>query len=164
MNAQETIKDALYMLQEESDIVVADDSAYDRGLRFLNSFLKIWYGQGLKIFTGNGVQTLQSELPVIDDAYMAVVSNFAIYVAPFWGATPSNEAVMTAATTEAEMRALYGADVNSVFPSTLPIGSGNEWPEWGSWSDKFYPSCDPDIYPNDTPSDSCTTDDNFYKG
>ncbi len=161
---REAIKDAFFVLGVETAYTLADDDAYERALRTFNSYLQTLYTQNLKIFTGQSFDDLDGQLPVIEQAYVFVYSTFALYVAPIMGVQPDPTAIALAQQSENDMRSLWGADVNVVFPENLPIGSGNEYNSSGSYIDPFYPNCDPLVYDldcDDECGDCCGVESNI---
>lgn len=156
---KEALKDTFYMLKIETAYTPADSDAYERALRFFISYLDTLYQQDLEIFTGTTFDDLNGELPVIAQAYMAVCTSFCKYVAPLMGVSITQDIMIAADAAENDMRSLWGAGVNMVYPGTLPIGSGNE--EDGYCDDKFYPDCAPLVYTGDECDSDCAIDDNI---
>ncbi len=161
---REAIKDAFFVLGVETDYTLADDDAYERAYRSFSPYLQTLQTQGLKIFTGQDFNNIDDQLPVIEQAYIFIYSSFALYVAPIMGVQADQMSIALAKQSENDMRSLWGADVNVVFPENLPIGSGNEYNSSGSYIDPFYPNCDPIVYDldcDDECGDCCGVESNI---
>lgn len=155
---KQTIDDALYILGVNSDNLTPQNTAYSRAFRTLQSYLATLSEENLDIFTNSPFNSLDDVLPVKMQAYLFIYSNLAINIAPLFSIGPMDaayqSAMLVATESEIDMRALYSETPKSVFPSNLPVGSGNSYDNSSHW-DSFYPDLDEQIY-----KDECCGHDN----
>jgi hypothetical protein len=95
------------------------------------------------------VNSLDDVLTVPAGALRGIVANMAIEVAAQYGGTISETLVVSAKQGMDAMKKLGQQIVSSRFPSTLPIGSGND--NWGNTT-PFYPDVEAEILAETTGS------------
>jgi hypothetical protein len=95
------------------------------------------------------VNSLDDVLTVPAGALRGIVANMAIEVAAQYGGTISDTLVVSAKQGMDAMKKLGQQIVSSRFPSTLPIGSGND--NWGNTT-PFYPDVEAEILAETTGS------------
>lgn len=103
------------------------------------------------------VSSLSDQVTIPTGALRGVIANMAIEVAPDYGGVISEGLVLAAKQGLKVMRKIGQANPISFYPSTLPIGSGNE----GSslvWNTHFYPDMEAAILAETTGSIGLETD------
>ena len=95
------------------------------------------------------VNSLDDVLTVPAGALRGIVANMAIEVAAQYGGTITDTLVVSAKQGMDAMKKLGQQIVSSRFPSTLPIGSGND--NWGNTT-PFYPDVEAEILAETTGS------------
>ena len=90
------------------------------------------------------VTDLGDEITIPNGALQGLIGNVAIIMAADFGSTVDQSVIAQAKTGLSAMRKLGVTIGRQLFPSTLPIGSGNESDNWGDeWH--FYPEQDETI-------------------
>jgi len=89
------------------------------------------------------VADLGDDITIPAGALQGLISNVAIMVAPQFGATVDQALIAKAKVGLSAMRKLGVTLEPMVFPSTLPVGSGNEFRHGNN--DHFYPGSDAEI-------------------
>lgn len=84
------------------------------------------------------VSDLGDEVTIPTGALRGLIANMAVEVAPDYNGVISPALATTARESLETMRKLGVTIAKTHFPSTLPIGSGNEW-AGGRWTNHFYP-------------------------
>lgn len=141
---------------KETPLKAATDADYELMLDQLNMLLDKWYKLGLRIsVTTTAIPSLSAVIPVSDYALEAIQYNLA---KDNWGlfnlSEPVSQSVKEMAkSSKGEVWAIAGPKPHTVFPGTLPMGSGNEGYRNNR---KFYPDCDQNLYACDT--DGITTE------
>ena len=138
--ASDIVRDALTELtiqaQEQSIPAVDINTA----IRYLNRMMQMLDADGVKLgYTL--VNSPSDALTVPAGAYEGMMYNLAIRLANGYDVAVGQGLVQAARDSK---KILYKLGINLTkqnYPSTLPIGSGNEW-EYGSYAgDMFYPGC-----------------------
>lgn len=96
------------------------------------------------------VDSIQDEVTIPTGALRGLIANMAIEIAPDYGATISDALSLAAANGAQTMRLLGQHIKPSKFPSTLPIGSGNESSGIGFGNNRFYPESEASILSEST--------------
>ena len=85
------------------------------------------------------VSSASDQLTVPDGAIDGLTSNMAIKLAPKYGGVVTPELRMDAKDGMETLRVLGQSIPQSAYPTTLPVGSGNEW----SWGPNYYDGFEP---------------------
>lgn len=122
-------------------------SDYELMLVELNSMLDMWYKLGLRARYNNNELKLQNVFPYPNDTHTGIAYNLAVDGYPLFDSAgmPSPKVEMLAAEKKNEIWTEYAADPSTVFPGTLPIGTGNTDHTYDNWT-AFYPDCDENLY------------------
>lgn len=146
--ARSIIKTALRYCAEQTNFSPAADGDFQDGVDKLNQLYQRWLELGLQIDAGQPELTSpQQTFNVPLFSIPAFEYNLAKDLWPLYNIEkplPTN-ILMLAAETENQLFTALGADVKSVFPGNLSVGSGN----WFVYSNTLYPQCDDPIYPCD---------------
>ena len=144
---KDIIDKSLRYIGQSTQFLTPNDNDYNVALDELNSMLKMWYKQGLRATFDISTLKLQNTFPYPEDTFNGIAFNLAVAMYPLFDSAGSPSAVIyeRAKETKNEIWTIYGERAASVFPSTLPIGSGNEERNYG-WFNPFYPDCDEPIY------------------
>lgn len=130
------------ILVQESEARLEPDE-YQDYLFALNNYMLALDAEGIKLgFTE--VNNLGDQVTIPIGALRGVIANMAIEVAPDYGGEVSASLTKAAEEGMRAMRRLGVRIASSRFPSTLPIGSGNEGTERYRWSN-FYPGEEAEI-------------------
>lgn len=105
-------------------------------IRYLNRMMFSWEAQG-KALGFTKINDAGDLVTIPDAAIEGVVFNLALRLAPQYDVIPSPDLRANAATGLVAIRNLTIDVGPSAYPSTLPIGSGNEQPGWNT--PHFYP-------------------------
>ena len=137
--ANDVIKSALQeILVQASEAPIQADQAQD-GIRYLNRMMAKFAAQGINLgYTS--VTSLASPITVSDGALDGIVKNLALSLFPQYSApgTAINPLLIQQAREGLDVMRMLAIDSigPSFYPSSLPIGSGNE--SDNSIADKFY--------------------------
>lgn len=144
---KEIIDKSLRYVGQSTQFLTPNDNDYNVALDELNSMLKIWYKLGLRATFDTSTLKLQNVFPYPEDTHNGIAYNLAVEMYPNFDAAGSPSALVyeRAKETKNQIWTIYAPEPKSVFPGTLPIGSGNEERNYG-WFDPFYPDCDEPIY------------------
>ena len=115
----------------------ATDEQYEDALRILDSMMSRWDARGVHLrYSISENSKLDQNSNVPDWSYEAIYSNLAIAIASSYGKNVSPSTLLKAQ--ESFNLVVYRSikHLESPYPSTLPVGSGNRW--WG-YSNRFYP-------------------------
>lgn len=146
--ARDLLKIVLRYVGEETNFSTAPDESYELALRKLNEYIESLRKNGLALNSSQAELTSLSSIVNFPSwSHTAIELNTACLCWLMFNIEkPIPQLLYTKAKEkEEEMFNLYGAEVKSVFPSTLPQGAGNRDGYWGFY-DKFYPDCDDNIY------------------
>ena len=147
--AQEVIETSLRYVGQSTNFKTSSKDNFIFGLRKLNELLAIYRKQGLFINSDAGdIPSLITVLNLPSWSIPAIEDNLGVMI---WGRFNIGEPLpswlkVQASESESDLFTLGGVGISSVFPSTLPTGSGNWWSDSGSYGGDFYPDCDPPIY------------------
>jgi len=140
--AADIIKSALQeILVQASEAPIEADEA-QTAIKYLNRMMFRFAADGINLGYTK-VSNLGDPITVPDGAIDGIVSNLAVRLFPQFSAptTQIDPILMGDAREGLKTLEMLGVHVGPTsFPSTLPIGSGNEWE--GSWGDHFYPESD----------------------
>ncbi len=144
--AREVIRVSLRYIGLETRNRQASPQDYNDSLRQLNQMLQRWYKLGLRAaYNTNPLTNLEDQMPYPDDAFTAIEYSLARQLWKFFSL--KNPMPADFALQEEEERndlwVLYAPNPKTVYPGTLPIGSGNY-----DCYDPFYPDCGDSIYSN----------------
>ena len=137
--ASDVIKSALQeILVQASEAPIQADQAQD-GIRYLNRMMAKFAAQGISLgYTS--VTSLASPITVGDGALDGIVKNLALSLFPQYSApgTAINPLLIQQAREGLDVMRMLAIDSigPSFYPSSLPVGSGNE--NSGPLSDNFY--------------------------
>jgi len=126
----------------------ASDEDYNDCLRFLNGMLAMWYKLGLRqAINTNTIDNLSDLVPYPEYAMRAIEKNLTINI---WSHFKLDSMINPFLANEAavlknELWSVGAPNPSSIFPGTLPIGSGNEHYNTG-YTTPFYPAFDDNIY------------------
>ncbi len=98
------------------------------------------------------VSDLGDEVTIPAGALRGLIANLAIEVAPDYGGQITEGLVKAAREGLKTMRKLGQGAITSVYPSTLPIGSGNEGDYSSGLNSHFYPDLEAEILAETTGS------------
>lgn len=145
--AREVIQFSLRYIGKETSLKKATTADYSVMLNVLNQLLDRWFKLGLRAATNTTtIPGPESAVPYPDYALPAIQYNLAVDGWPLFnlGSPVASNVQVMADSTKNELWTIAAQNPHSVFPGSLPVGSGNEWD--GVWSERFYPNCDPQIY------------------
>ena len=108
-------------------------------IRSMNRYMTMIDASGINLGYTK-VSSLSDTITIPDGAIMGMIKNVALMLAPQYSAVITPELMMAANEGLKAMRDLGVELQPTVYPSTLPIGSGNEW-QGNEWS-HFYPGDD----------------------
>lgn len=144
------IKDALFEILQQGDEAPIEASEAQTAIRYLNRMLLRWDAIGYPLgFTK--VTNLGDLVTIPDGAIDGVVTNLAVSLAPQYDVQLSQALVTNAKLGLDAIRVLSFSIDPSSYPSTLPVGSGNEG-NCTSNNNHFYPDQQDDILPETTGS------------
>ena len=133
-SAESIIRSALQELLVQAAEQPIQPNEMSDGIKYLNRMMAAWEVQGYALgFTK--IASSSDLVTVPDGAVEAVVLNLAIKLAPQYDVMPNPALVQNARDAMLSVRLLTVAVGEANFPSTLPIGSGNQSPGWG---DSYY--------------------------
>lgn len=109
---------------------------YDDGLRYLNRMMAKMAATGIDVGYTQA-SSIDDDLTVQDGAILGMVKNLAVNLWPQYNSEPVNNLLSFSAKRSMEAMRNIGFDTIDValFPSTLPIGSGDYR---GAYSENFY--------------------------
>ena len=163
--AHDVIRIALRFVGLETRLRKASPQDYNDMLGVLNRMLLTWYKLGLRAAYNTDTLTLTTPMPYPDDAITAITYSLA-KEGHDWIAieTPLGVNIYDQEKTHKNsLWILYGETPKSVYPGTLPIGSGNEYDNFG-YNSSFYPDCDEPIYGNCVDNQLATDSDVILTG
>jgi hypothetical protein len=145
---KDIIRTALRYCGQETNYDSADDDTYEDGISKLNQLWQMWYQLNLDISAGQiELDSLSGSLNVPEWAVPAFEYNLAKMLWPLYNFGVSFPMALEyeAKNWENKLFTIAGTIPKSVYPGTLPVGTGQNWSA-DSWN--YYPDCDPVIYPN----------------
>jgi len=126
----------LVVLGAEADL---EASEIQSTIRYMNRYMTMLDAKGLSLGYTK-VNTVNDDITIPDGAIMGMIKNVALMLAPQYGAVVTAELMQAANEGLKAIRNLAIDLQPTKYPSTLPIGSGNEW-QGIEWS-HFYPDED----------------------
>ncbi len=131
------------ILVQPSESPIEPDVARDFIFR-LNAFLTALDADGVALgFTE--VDSLFDQVTIPSGALRGLIFNMAIESAPTYGAEVTGSLRALASDGLRQMTRIGTHIGVTAYPSTLPIGSGNEYPGYRSFDRHFYPEVEQDI-------------------
>ena len=146
--ARELLKVSLRYVGEETSFSIAPDESYELALRKMNEYIESLRKNGLALNSSQAELTsLNSIVNFPSWSHTAIELNVAVMIWPMFNIEKPLPPLIyqQARDKEREMFNLYGPEIKSVYPSTLPQGIGNRDGFWG-YNDVFYPQCHDNIY------------------
>lgn len=140
--AETVVKDALQELLVQASEAPIEASEAQTAIRYMNRMMFEFDAQGITLGYTK-VDNLGDPVTIPDGAYNGVVYNLAIRLASQYGAQVTASLTFAADSGIDAMRRIAVEVLPTQYPSTLPIGSGNEW-DSETWP-KFYPGEDESI-------------------
>lgn len=123
--ASDIINDALQELLVQGSEQSVQSVDFQTGVRYLNRMMTSFAAQGINL--GYTVVSKASDIVTVPDgALEGVVFNLAKRLATSYDVPISPSLELNAQEGKEAMRALAFENIASVYPDTLPIGSGNE--------------------------------------
>jgi len=141
-SAAKVIKAALQRILVQDSEAPLDASEYQDSIFAMNNFMLDLDAQGVKLGYTE-VISLGDEVTIPPGALRGLIANLAIEVSPDYDGTITQGLAQAANDGLKAMRRLGVRIRTSQMPSTLPIGSGNEWD--GSSEYRFYPDLEAEI-------------------
>jgi hypothetical protein len=140
------VRDALSELTVQADEQTLPAVELNTGIRFLNRMMAALDADGVKLgYTF--VDAPNDPVTVPAGAVEGMVYNLAVRLATGYD-IPISASLANNAREGLRVMETLGVNVGKVaFPSTLPIGSGNEYSVGSYPNDPFYPSCCEDVNP-----------------
>lgn len=125
--------------QSEADL---EPDEYQDFIFAMNNYMLALDGEGVTLgYTV--VENLGDEVTIAGGALRGLIANMAIEVSPDYNGTIT-PALVAAAKEGLRVMRIIGQGLSATrYPSTLPIGSGNEY--YPGWSPKFYPCTEDEI-------------------
>ena len=140
--AAQVIKAALQELVVQDVEAPLEPSEYQDAMFYLNNFMFGLDADGVALgFTEIG--SLGDEITVPPGAIQGVIKNLAVLLAPMFDISAPQELLVQADTSMRTMERLGVSNGSIAFPSTLPIGSGNEKNNFNN--SHYYPSTGDDV-------------------
>lgn len=119
------IEDALRQINVISEIENASSEQGSVGLRKLNQMMELWKSQSID-FGWFGQTLTTATAPIPEYAEAAVTAGLAIYMAPTYGATISQELMVIADNSISTVRRkLISESLDNTDMSHMPIGQGH---------------------------------------
>ncbi len=108
-------------------------------IRYMNRYMTMIDAAGITLGYTK-IDSLNDPITIPDGAIMGMIKNIVLMLAPQYGAVVTTELMIAASDGLKAMRKLAVTLEPTPYPSTLPVGSGNEW-QGNEWS-HFYPGDD----------------------
>ena len=125
--ALERVTNALFILGATSPIKKARPEIFNLTFDTLVTMLKLWSSQGIS--TGLTIPAvIGDELDEPAQIDFAIDFNLAVTVAPYLQKIASPEASSKASSTMQSLRTQFTAQPITLYPNSLPLGSGNTGP------------------------------------
>ena len=136
VNANDVVRDALEDIVVQADEAKIEQSEGNAAIRALNDLMTAWAAQGIELgYTI--VSDLADVLTVPLGAIRGIKANLSLELAPKYGVPITAGLVRKAKEGYNACLNLSVSMAESAFPSTLPQGSGNDYPDYGD--QVFYP-------------------------
>jgi hypothetical protein len=117
-------KRSLQLLLIQGDEAALEPSEYQDYITQLNYFMDDLAANGIDL-SWTSVTGVADTMPVVDGALRGIAACMAVDIAPEYGVTVTPELAKQATTGMETLRKLGMTQVETRFPSTLPVGSGN---------------------------------------
>lgn len=134
------VTNALTIIGSHSPIKKARPEVFNLTFDTLVSMLQLWSAQNI----GTGItipDVIGDELDEPPQIHFAIDYNLAVTVAPYLQKKATPEVSAKAAQAMQAMRTQFGIQSSTIYPGTLPLGSGNTGPASGQTpiGPRFYP-------------------------
>lgn len=134
---QQIAKASLQRILVQASEADLEPDEYNDFIFALNNYMLALDAEGITLgFTE--VSDLGDVVTVPTGALRGIIANMAIEVAPDYNGTVSAALVLAAEEGMSAMRRLGQTISSSRFPSTLPVGSGNEGNQYGGATNHYY--------------------------
>ena len=147
--AAQVIKAALQRILVQDSEASLQASEYQDAIFAMNNYMLALDAQGITLGYTE-VADLGDDITIPTGALRGLIANLAIEVAPDYNGAISEGLVVAAQQGMEAMRKLGVSITATAYPSTLPIGSGNDYGNGWDW--KFYPDLEADILAETTGS------------
>lgn len=135
----DSLQSVLQQASEEPTLNVDFQTA----VRYMNRLMNEFAANGIALGYTN-VSAPNDVITIPDGAMNGLMFNLALSLAPTYDIVPSQDLRISASRGESAMRKLATNKVKTKFPSTLPIGSGNEGFH-NCGSGHFFPGADDEV-------------------
>lgn len=123
--ASTVIRDALQeILVQASEQPIESNEAND-AIRLLNRMMAAWEADGIDL-SYTPIDSLADTITVVDGALDGIVLNLAVKLAPQYDRPVSQGLYLNAKNAMDAIRKIAVTVTPSIFPATLPLGSGNQ--------------------------------------
>lgn len=129
------IKSAFSISGEKADETDIEASELKSALELLNDMMAEWELKGANLGFAP-VADAADEVRIPRGAYMGVKTNLAAYICMSFDIPFPNGLAEAASASKRSIMAMYKKPLTTVYPSTLPMGSGNDCGPF--LSDRFY--------------------------
>lgn len=146
---EQVAKDALGKILVQGSEAPLNPDDYQDFIYHLNNYMTDLAAKGINLGYTE-VDSLSDTVTIPNGALRAIGALMAVEMAPLFGATVSQEVAAIARSGIQTLRLLGQRIQTSKFPSTLPIGSGNDDGGGLSWRSKFYPEAEETILSEST--------------
>ena len=136
IKTKEIVTDALEDLIVQADEARIEQSEAKAAIRYLNDMMAMWAAQGIEIGYTE-VSDLADIVTIPLGAKVGVKANLSIFLSPKYDVDPSAALVARAKAGFSAIVDLAVGTASAAFPSTLPRGSGNDYPDFSDST--FYP-------------------------
>ena len=149
--ANQVLKAALQKILVQDFEAELEQEEYEIAILEMNNFMLDLDARGVSLGYTE-VSSLSDDITIPTGALRGLINNLAIQIAPYFNGKVTQVLASLAAEGLNTMRLLGKRRITSSFPSSLPIGSGNE-DSWGGGTDhKFYPEPEDQILAETTGS------------
>lgn len=142
--AARVLKTALQRILVQGAEVDLQPDEYQDAIFAMNNLVLAWDAEGIQLGYTE-VTDLGDDVTVPIGALRGLIANLAIEIAPDYNGTISAGLIKAADRGMNAIRQLGQSVPTSVYPSTLPIGSGNEGNETGGRYPHYYPDLEEQI-------------------
>lgn len=139
--AGDIVRDALYELIVQSDEQTVEASDLQLGIRYLNRMMASFKEADGIVLGYTLVNSPNDDVTVPDGALEGIIFNLAKRLATPFDVPITPELMDKARSSKASLLDIGFTIPQSHFPSTLPLGSGNEGDAHTYHNQHFYPGC-----------------------
>ena len=157
--AAQVIKAALQRILVQASEADLEPDEYQDAIFALNNYMTALDAEGV-ILGYTEVSTLADTITVPTGALRGIIANLAIEVSPDYNGQITSGLVAAASAGLKTMRRLGQSVTASVYPCTMPIGSGNEDSTSGGLQSHFFQNLEATILAETTGSISLESDTN----